>query len=128
MLSNIISALETLSTNSFTLLVGTPTQMESVGSSPYVWVAGFVEQGGSNQRVNCPVIQRINASIILVIGALDLDTLLSTRDAVRSGMLNSYPTTDCDPVVFGSGRLEFGDAGWWHWRDEYSFAYHQDTL
>jgi hypothetical protein len=64
----------------------------------------------------------------LVIGAADLSEVLPLRDAIRSALIDYLPESNGDPITYRAGRMEFLDAGYTVWRDEYAYSFYFDRL
>lgn len=125
-LSAIVSRLESIPGMTGKVIVGIPAQMESIAIAPYVWITSVVESGSESPIVG-PVRQRVQLRVELTVGARNLADMNSIRDQVWAKILNFKPDNDYDPMVFRVGRMEFGDPGWFLWRDEFLTAYYRDT-
>lgn len=105
------------------VVVGLPSQMENISSSPYAWISGVMEEARSSPVIG-PVRQIVTLRIEVSVGARDIDSMMDTRTAVKDAMLNFHPDpSDYAPMEFRMGRMEFADPGWWFWRDEYVTDY-----
>jgi hypothetical protein len=129
-LSGIVTQLQTISTLAGKVEVGQPAQIEGVGSDPYAWITGIMEEAAPSGRVNVPSIQRIAVRLMVTVGASTQTKMLATRDLIRSALVDFYPesTAGAEPMEFRSGRMDFLDAGWMTWTDEYSYSYYFDKL
>lgn len=108
------------------VVVGTPAQTEFVGASPYVWITS-VSEGGSGSPIAGPVRQMVDLRVELTIGARTLPSMLSIRDSILGVLLNFQPDDSYHPMTFRAGRMEFGDQGYFLWRDEFMTSYYIDT-
>lgn len=126
-LAAIIAQLETIPGMSGRVVVGIPAQMENLSTAPYVWVTSVVEGGGSSPVVG-PVRQRVELRMELTVGARNLQSMLDIRDQVWAKMLNFQADSGYDPMEFRIGRMEFGDPGWFLWRDEFRTSYYKDSV
>lgn len=127
-ISSIVTQLEGVTGLSGKVVVGQPAQTDSLSSGPACWITDLMESAAPSGRINQPSIQRIESRLGLVLGNVSLDTIISLRDAVRVALIDFQPDAPGDPIQFRSGRLEFSDAGFTLWRDEYAFAYYVDLL
>lgn len=125
-ISAIVTELETIPGMAGKVTVGIPAQMEGLSGAPYVWITSIVEGGGDSPIVG-PVRQRVELRVELTVGARDLNSMLIARDEVWAKMLNFQPDPGYDPITFRIGRMEFGDPGWFLWRDEFRTSYYKDT-
>ena len=124
----IVTQLETVTGLNGKVAVGQPAQTDSLSSGPTCWITDISESAGPNTRVNAPALQRIDARLGIVLAGADLDSVLATRDAVRSALIDFQPDAPGDPITYRAGRMEFLDPGIVLWRDEYSFAFYYDGL
>lgn len=122
----IITQLETVPALMGKVYLGVPAQMESLSQAPYVWVTSINEAGGTSPILG-PVRQRIEYRFELTVGARNADDMETIRNAVKGAMLNFQPIPESDPIIFRAGRMEFGDPGWFLWRDEFRTSYFEDT-
>jgi hypothetical protein len=53
---------------------------------------------------------------------------LPLRDAIRSALIDYLPESNGDPITYRAGRMEFLDAGYTVWRDEYAYSFYFDRL
>lgn len=127
-LSGIVSQIEQVTGLDGNVQIGQPAQLTGINNGLYAWLTDVLETAGPSGRIGCPSIQRIECRIGITIGATDLDTLITARDAVRLELIDYQPETEPsgDPIQFRAGRLEFLDPGWVGWRDEYSYNYYVD--
>lgn len=105
------------------VVVGQPAQMEGISSSPYAWITDVLEIAGGSP-ITGPVRQEVELRLMVAVGAMDMDTLLTTRDAVKDALLNYTPDPEYAPMEFRNGKMEFADPGWWFWRDEFVTRYY----
>lgn len=122
----VITKLETIPALMGKVYLGVPAQMESLSQAPYVWVTSIAENGGGSPVLG-PVRQRIEYRFELTTGARNAADMEAIRNAVMGAMLNFQPNAGCDPIIFRAGRMEFGDPGWFLWRDEFRTSYFEDT-
>lgn len=125
-LAAIVTHLETIPTLAGRVVVGIPAQMESLSAAPYVWVTSVME-GGGDSPITGPVRQKIELRVELTVGARNLESMLDIRDQVWASMLNFQVDSGHEPMAFRIGRMEFGDPGWFLWRDEFRTSYFKDT-
>lgn len=122
----IVTQLETIPGLTGRIVVGIPAQMENLAVSPYVWITSIMEGGGDSPILG-PVRQKVELRLELTVGARNLDSMLTIRDQVWAKMLNFQPDSGYEPMAFRIGRMEFGDPGWFLWRDEFRTSYFKDT-
>lgn len=127
-ISGIVTQLETVSGLNGKVVVGQPAQTDSISSGPACWISDLTETAAPSGRISQPSIQRVECRLGLLLGNVSLDTIVSLRDAVRLAMIDFQPIAPGDPIQFRAGRLEFSDAGFTLWRDEYAYAYYIDML
>ena len=97
--------------------------MENLASSPFAWVTSLIEQAGKSP-VSGPVRQLVDLRIEITVGARNLSDMLEVRNASTHALLNFQPDPSYTPMTFRTGRMEFGDPGWFLWRDEYLTSYY----
>ena len=124
----VIQRLETISELSGKVEIGHPTLMESIGSTPRVWISSIAESAGANQRINAPVRQRIMVRIDLVIGARSSSEMTEIRSKIQGVLINFQSEPKDDPMTKGHGQMEFLDPAWTTWVDTYETAYQLDSL
>ena len=124
----IVTQLETVTGLTGKVAVGQPAQTESLSTGPTCWITDISESAGPNTRVNAPALQRIDTRLGIVLAGVDLDSVLTRRDAVRSALIDFQPDAPGDPITYRAGRMEFLDPGIVLWRDEYEFAFYFDAL
>ncbi|MFM2005878.1 MAG: hypothetical protein RLZZ09_1533 [Pseudomonadota bacterium] len=127
-ISGIVTQLETVEGLNGKVVVGLPPETASLSNGPAVWITDLAETAGANPRVNKPAIQRIEVRLGLVMGTATLDDLLPLRDAVRDAIIDYQPESNGDPITYRAGRMEFLDAGYTVWRDEYAYSFYFDHL
>lgn len=127
-IDGIVAQLETVSGLSGKVVVGLPPQTDSLASGPSVWITDLAESAGPNTRVNAPALQKIEVRLGLVMGTATLDDLLPLRDAVRDAIIDFQPESNGDRITYRAGRMEFLDAGYTVWRDEYAYSFFFDHL
>lgn len=125
MLASIVSRLQSIPGMASSVVIGSPAQMESLGSSPHIWITDVSESGGDSPVLG-PVRQRILMRIEVTSGARTLNAMTDLRDAIRSALVNYCPN-NAEPIKFGGGRMEFLDPGWVLWRDDFLTAYFYET-
>lgn len=124
-LTAIVAQLETVPELYGKVVVGMPAQMESIGNAPYAWVTAIVEEGGSSPVIG-PVRQRIGCRLDVMVGTRTLEDMSLVRESITNALLNFQPDKSYEPMTFSAGNMEFGDPGWFYWRDEYHTAYWRD--
>ena len=122
-LQEIVDQLETVPALAGKVSVGIPAMMENVASSPFAWITSVVEQAG-NSPVTGPVRQLVDLRVEVTVGARNLNDMLEVRDAATAALINFQPDLSYTPMTFRMGRMEFGDPGWFLWRDEYLTSYY----
>jgi hypothetical protein len=127
-IDGIVTQLETVEGLSGKVVVGLPPETASLANGPTVWITDLAETAGANQRINAPALQRIEVRLGLVMGTATLDDLLPLRDAVRDAIIDYLPESNGDPITYRAGRMEFLDAGYTVWRDEYAYSFYFDHL
>lgn len=127
-IGGIVAQLETVTGLDGKVVVGLPPQTDSLSSGPTVWITDLAESAGPNTRVNAPALQKIEVRLGLVMGTATLDALLPLRDAVRDAIIDFQPESTGDRITYRAGRMEFLDAGYTVWRDEYAYSFYFDHL
>lgn len=126
-ISALVAELETIPGLAGHVYVSEPQKMQHVGTSPYVWISSINESGDESPVVG-PVRQRINVTIELMIGTLDMAAMDAIRSDIQHVLLNFQAGNGCIPMSFGSGGFDFADPGWVVWRETYETAYWVDTF
>jgi hypothetical protein len=122
-LQEIVDQLETVPALAGKVSVGIPAMMENVASSPFAWITSVIEQAG-NSPVTGPVRQLVDLRVEITVGARNLNDMLEVRDAAAAALINFQPDLTYTPMTFRAGRMEFGDPGWFLWRDEFLTSYY----
>jgi hypothetical protein len=129
-IDGIVTQLETVTGLSGKVVVGLPPQTDSLSSGPKVWITDIAETASPSGRINQPSIQKVDCRIGIVTSGADLTEILPLRDGIRTTLIDYQPETQAsgDPLSYRAGRMEFLDAGYVVWRDEFSYTYYVDLL